>query len=113
MSLSDLTELESKVRRRIRKKAKETSRVEFKLMVPLRPVGAKAEFIRDVIALANSEGEFPREDAYLVIGFSEGKLRDVAPECYDGASLGQILDAHIRTLPHQIEAVYMKMLPQP
>jgi hypothetical protein len=95
MASSDLTELESKVRRWIRKKPKETSRVEFKLMVPLRPVGAKAEFIRDVIALANSQGEFPREDAYLVIGFSEGKLRDVAPECYDGASLGQILDAYI------------------
>jgi len=95
MASSDLTELESRVRRWIRKKAKETSRVEFKLIVPLRPVGAKAEFIRDVIALANSEGEFPRQNAYLIIGFSEGKLRDVAPECYDGAALGQILDSHI------------------
>jgi hypothetical protein len=87
--------LEAQVRLWIKKKKKENGRLEFKLRVDLSTPRAKAEFIRDVIALANSEGENPREDAHLVIGFSDGKHHDIASEHYDGARFGQILDSYI------------------
>lgn len=74
---------------------KETSRLEFKLRIVLDTCAAKAEFIRDVIALANSEGEFPRTDGFLVIGFKNGKRRDVTEDHYDGATFGQILDSYV------------------
>ena len=45
----------------IKKNKKEDSRLEFKLRIDLGTPAAKAEFIRDVIALANSEGEYPRK----------------------------------------------------
>jgi hypothetical protein len=52
-------DLEAHVRLRIKKNKKENSRLAFKLKVDLGTPGAKAEFIRDVIALANSEGAPP------------------------------------------------------
>jgi hypothetical protein len=87
--------LEQRIRGWIAKKVKENSRLEFKLRVALDTAGAKAEFIRDMIALANSEGEFPRADGYLVIGCKNGKHYDVASEHYDGATFGQILDSYV------------------
>jgi hypothetical protein len=60
------TDLERQVRLWIRKNAKESSRLEFKLKLYIGTPGAKAEFIRDVIALANSEGETPREDGHTI-----------------------------------------------
>jgi hypothetical protein len=66
-----------------------------KLRVDLSTPGAKAEFIRDVIALANSEGECPRSEGHLVIGFRNGQRHDVKNENYDGARFGQILDSYI------------------
>ncbi len=74
---------------------KETSRLEFKQHIDLTIPARKAEFIRDVISLANSEGERPRDPAYLVVGFKDGKCVDVRGDHYDGATFGQVLDAHI------------------
>lgn len=88
-------ELQSQVLLWIGNNKKENSRLEFKLKVDLRTPSAKAEFIRDVIALANSEGENPREDGHLVIGFKDGRHHDIASEHYDGATFGQLLDSYI------------------
>lgn len=88
-------DLERQVRLWIDKNKKEDSRLEFKLKVDLSTPGAKAEFIRDVIALANSEGEDPRQDAHLVIGFKDGRFHGGKNERYDGATFGQLLDANI------------------
>jgi GNAT superfamily N-acetyltransferase len=88
------TDLESNLRRWIKKKEKESSRLEFKLKLEISNPGGKAEFVRDVIALANSGGEAPRDEGHLVIGFSEGRFHD-KHEHYEGATLGQILDSHI------------------
>jgi hypothetical protein len=95
MADSAKTDLEAKVRGWTKRNRKENSRLEFKLRIPLNEAGAKAEFVRDVIALANSNGEFPRGDGHLVIGFREGQFHDVSGEGYDGAAFGQILDAFI------------------
>jgi hypothetical protein len=95
MTSSGTDDLAHKVRGWIRRKTKENSRREFKLRVALDTPGAKAEFIKDVIALANSEGEFPRAEGHLIIGFSEGKRQDVSIEHYDGATFGQILDSYV------------------
>src|ERR1051326_2258160 len=89
------TDLESQVWLWIKKNKKENSRLEFKLRVDLSTPGAKVEFIRDVIALANSEGEEAPESGHLVIGFKNGKHRDVQNEHYDGARFGQLLDSYI------------------
>jgi len=89
------TDLESQVRLWIKHKNKETSRLEFKQKVDLSTPGAKAEFIRDVIALANSEGENPRAVGHLVIGLKDGRLHKDETAHYDGATFGQILDSYI------------------
>jgi len=89
------TGIEPQVRQWIRKNKKENSRLEFKQRIDLSTAGAKAEFVRDMIALANSEGEFPRDDGYLVVGFKNGKRFDVRGEHYDGATFGQILDSYV------------------
>ena len=89
------TDLESKVRLWIKKNMKENTRLEFKLRVEIGTPAAKAEFIKDVLSLANSEGEHPRTEGYLVIGFKSGKRHDVRDEHYDGATFGQILDSYI------------------
>jgi len=91
-------EIEDKIRLWMKKSKKENSRLEFKLKIDLSTIGAKAEFIRDVIALANSEGEYPRSDGYLVIGFRNGKYFDIQREHYEGAKFGQLLDSYIS--PH-------------
>jgi hypothetical protein len=75
-----------------KKNKKENSRLEFKLKIDLNSPGAKAEFIRDVIALANSEGENPREDAHLVIGFREGQNYDIAGEQYEEGGVAYAKD---------------------
>lgn len=89
------TDLESQVRLWIKRKNKETSRLEFKQKVDLSTPGAKAEFIRDVIALANSEGENPRDVGHLVIGLKDGRFHEHKTTHYDGATFGQILDSYI------------------
>lgn len=89
------TALEIELRQWLRRNRKENSRLEFKLRLELGSAGAKAEFIRDVLSLANSEGEAPREDGHLVIGFKNGKLHDIRGDRYDGATFGQILDSYI------------------
>jgi len=73
----------------------ENCRLEFKLKVELGSPGAKAEFIRDILSLANSEGEHPRAEGYLVVGHKKGKWHDIADEHYDGATFDQILDSYI------------------
>lgn len=92
------TDTERQVRLWIKKNKKENSRLEFKLRVDVTTAATKAEFIRDVISLANSEGEDPRTEGYLVIGFKNGKHRDIRDEHHDGARFGQILDSCI--YPH-------------
>jgi hypothetical protein len=88
------TDLERQLRLWINKNEKESSRLEFKLKLEISTPGGKAEFIRDVIALANSEGEAPREEGHLVIGFKDGRFHD-KDERYDGATFGQILDSYV------------------
>jgi hypothetical protein len=83
------------VRQWMRENKKESSRLEFKLLIDLTTVGSKAEFIRDVISLANSEGETPRADGLLVIGYRNGKYQDVGSAHYDGAPIGEIVDANV------------------
>ena len=95
MAAPTQSDTESQVRLWIKKHKKENSRLEFKLKVDLSTSGAKAQFIRDVIALANSEGENPRSEAHLVIGFKNGKFHDIKNEHHDGATFGQILDSYI------------------
>jgi hypothetical protein len=95
MATSVTRELEAQIRQLIKRHAKESRRLEFKLRVELGSAGAKAELIRDVLALANSEGESPRHDGLLVIGFKDGKCQDIRNEHYDGATFGQILYAYI------------------
>ena len=87
-------DLERRLRLWIEKKEKESSHLEFKLKLEISTPGGKAEFIRDVMALANSEGEAPREEGHLVIGFKDGQFHD-KKEHYEGATFGQILDSHI------------------
>src|SRR5271157_2317787 len=88
-------DLDDQIRLWIKKNVKENSRLEFKLRIDVSTPGAKAEFIKDAIALANSEGEYPREDAYLIIGFNDGHIQDVRNEHYEGARFGQILDSYV------------------
>ncbi len=87
-------DLERQLRHWIKKNEKESSRLEFKLRIEVGTPGGKAEFIRDVLSLANSEGEAPRDDGFLIIGFKNGRIHD-KDEHYDGATFGQILDAYI------------------
>ena len=94
-SLEYPLEMEAQVRQWMKDGKKENRRLEFKLLIDLRNNSTKAEFVRDVIALANSEGEYPREDGLLVIGYKNGKYQDVAGDHYDGATFGQIIDAWV------------------
>lgn len=87
-------DLERQVRLWIERNEKESSRLEFKLKLEISTPGGKAEFIRDVIALANSEADSAREDGHLVIGFKDGRFHD-KNEHYEGATFGQILDSYI------------------
>lgn len=89
------TALENQIRLWIKQNKKENSRLEFKWQVDVSTPDDKAEFIRDVMALANSEGEYPRKEGYLVVGVRNGKCHDIQNEHYDGARFGQILDAYI------------------
>jgi hypothetical protein len=98
MSKKAEPEIEDKIRLWMKKNKRENSRLEFKLKVDLSTIGAKAKFIGDVIALANSEGEYPRSDGYLIIGFRNGECFDIQSEHYEGAKFGQLLDSYIS--PH-------------
>src|SRR5437588_12699569 len=84
-------ELENRVRQWKKKDRKENIRLEFKLKVDLSTIGAKAEFIRDVIAVANTEGELPRSEGFLVIGFRNCALLDIERERFAGAEFRQAL----------------------
>jgi hypothetical protein len=95
MAVPRQTELENQIRLWIKQNKKENSRLEFKWQIDLGTPDDKAEFIRDVMALANSEGEYPRKEGYLVVGARNGKCHDIQNEHYDGARFGQVLDAYI------------------
>ena len=95
MAAPSKTDLESQLWLWIDKNKRENSRLEFKLRVDLSTPGSKAEFIRDVMALANSEGESPRANGHLVIGFRDGEHRDIQNDSYDGATFGELLDSYI------------------
>jgi hypothetical protein len=98
MAIHDKPGIEAQVRQWMRDNKKENSHLEFKLLIDLSNVSTKAEFVRDVISLANSEGGYAREDGLLVIGFRNGKYQDVASSHYDGATFSQIVDAYISPL---------------
>lgn len=89
------TDLERQVRLWIKTNKKEDDRLEFKRRIDLSTPDAKAEFIRDMIALANSAGEHPRKKGHLVVGVKNGRYHDIENEHYDGATFGQILDSHV------------------
>ena len=82
MAMSDQAGIADQVRGWMRVNKKESSRLEFKLLIDLTAHGSKAEFVRDIISLANSEGESPRANGLLVIGYRNGKYEDVAPFHY-------------------------------
>src|SRR5208282_6613867 len=86
-------DLESQIWLWIKQNKKEGGRLEFKLRIDLSTPGSKAEFIRDIIALANSDGEHPRREGYLVIGFRNTQRHDVKSEHYEGASFSQLLSS--------------------
>jgi hypothetical protein len=85
----------SKILRAIEDKAKETRRLEFKRVINVSMPSSKAEFIRDVISLANSEGEIPRESGYLVIGVKDGHSYGISDTYYDGATFRQLIRSYI------------------
>jgi Putative DNA-binding domain len=91
--------LSDRTRRWIKQRKKEDQRLEFKKRIDLSTPATKAEFIRDVIALANSGGEYPREEGYLVVGVKDGKCFDISRELYDGATFGQIMHSYISPCP--------------
>lgn len=93
------SQLSDKTRRWIKQRKKEDQRLEFKKRIDLSTPATKAEFIRDVIALANSGGEYPREEGYLVVGVKDGKCFDISRELYDGATFGQIMHSYISPCP--------------
>jgi hypothetical protein len=95
MALPKASEIETLLRGWLSAHQKEDSRLEFKLSIVLSTVGGKAEFIRDLISLANSEGECPRETGFLVIGFKKGRFHDIRGESYDGATFSQIVEAYV------------------
>ena len=95
MVLPKPSEIEILLRGWLAANQKEDARLEFKLRVELSTVGGKTEFIRDVLSLANSDGEFNRGYGYLVIGFREGEYYDVRSQSYDGAKFSQIVEANI------------------
>ena len=74
---------------------KEHRRLEFKQRIELSTLNGKAEFVRDVLALANSEDEIPREPGHLVLGAKNGQVWDVTTESYDGATFRDIIRALI------------------
>lgn len=75
----------------VAQKAKENSRLEFKERIELTSTSGKAEFVRDVLGLANSEGEIPREVAHLVLGVGETLTIGTPLGIYDGATLRDIV----------------------
>jgi len=95
MVLPKPSEIEILLRGWLAANQKEDARLEFKLRVELSTVGGKAEFIRDMLSLTNSDGEFNRGYGYLVIGFREGEYYDVRSQSYDGAKFSQIVEANI------------------
>jgi hypothetical protein len=91
----DKAGLEMTVRRWMKENKKEGPRLEFKQRIEVNVPGAKAEFIRDVLSLANSDGAYPREDAYLVLGYRDGVRYDIQHEHYDGSVFSQILNSYV------------------
>lgn len=79
----------------LKRNAKETARLEYKREVDVSDRTRKAEFVRDVIALANSEGEIPRKPGHLVLGFLDGEFFDVRSKQYEASAFGKVLDAYI------------------
>jgi hypothetical protein len=73
----------------------ENQRLEFKKRIELRMAAGKAEFVRDAIALANSDNESPRDQGLIVLGVKKGKVFDISSEHYDGATFREIIRAYI------------------
>ena len=86
---------------RLRLNHAENTRLEWKRQLEVSNPHQKAEFIRDILSLANSEGECPRTPGHLLIGAKDGKTFN-AEARIDGATLGQIVEAYISpTLPFE------------
>jgi hypothetical protein len=83
----------------IKESETESQRLEFKKRIELRAPAGKAEFIRDSIALLNSDNESPRYPGYLIVGVKKGKVFDISSENYDGATFREINRAYITPEP--------------
>jgi len=93
---SDETQrIEDLVRHCLSRNNAESARVECKRELLISKPAQKAEFIRDVISLSNSEGEWPRLPAHLIIGLKARRLTSTASLAIDGATLGQIIDSYV------------------
>jgi hypothetical protein len=68
----DLLGHEQKIIRQLRKDKKEWKTVDAKRELILKEVGDKAEFVKDIIAMANNG-----EPSYLIIGLEDGTFTDV------------------------------------
>lgn len=83
----------------IKENKTENQRLEFKKRIELQAAAGKAEFVRDSIALANSDNESPRYPGYLIVGVKKGKVFDISSENYDGATFREIMRAYITPEP--------------
>jgi len=84
----DQLHIEKKIITELRKTGKERGTVDAKRELILREVGDKAEFVKDIIAMANNG-----EPSYLIIGLEDGTFADVGKlSChYSTNDINQIL----------------------
>jgi len=73
--MNDKAGIEAQVRQWMRDNKKENSRLEFKLLIDLTSVSTKAEFVRDVISLANSGGEYPAKMGCWLSASGTGNIK--------------------------------------
>lgn len=88
MEEKDLLDIISK----LRDKKREWQTVDAKRELSLTGIGEKAEFVKDIIAMANNG-----EKSYLVIGLVDGTFEDIGtlPRHYQKSDLNQILSDKI------------------
>jgi hypothetical protein len=86
--------IRSLVFERLRLDHAESARIEWKSQLEISQPHQKAEFIRDILSLANSEGESPRTSGFLLIGAKDGVVFSPGVRI-DGATLSQVVEAYI------------------
>jgi hypothetical protein len=92
---TNMTEQEiSKIEKAVLMGKKETALLEFKAKLDVRTDSGKAEFIRDVLSLANSE-EQAANTSHMLIGIKGAKFFEIESLGLDGATFNQIVAAYI------------------